>query len=768
MRCRKIPPVQRLTNFVNLEAYKYFEVSPGFSLKMGPKKSSSPTPTSRKRTSAAAGNPPDARDHDKDVAAKESARAYVESLKKGKKVEVDTPPPTEKKARRSSRGSSTPELTEDDEEVNLVSTRGRASSRTSTSNTNSDSAEPVKRTKSPTASMRATKIADVLAAVEAVSSTVASLSTTTSPSRQKPSPSKASREPSPAKAPVSKSESSTSAAQTSSATSVSPLRHLSPKVVIVSAAAAMRRKSLSPVRQAGSSGDGAFAGMAVGTGREELPQVPEIRSIASERAVEKARSLVGVPVSAITSPIVRDSSSNSSNSDTNTSQRAIRGGGFDVPVEVHVPPMPSERRAVRFTDGGSPGQLTPEESKQFQANSSLMNPPVWVEYVDGIAVLIVLSTGFYVFSSGSTTAVDDASHLLAAPSRFFSTSNIVNSTGREGSFSILTYMAVALVVVAGTALFSSGLSNFVMGFFATSNSSAARVEVAGTHATTSAHSASITPASPTPPVPSAPTAGILRNTERRLSAGHTPGKALLDRERSISPATAPRSGTITTAQAQETNPPASFMEQLLYKVQMAAAAASLLLALVAFLSYPSWMCLYCSSGSLVLGSGLIWWKRYESARRREELVDVLARLVKDRLRTMHAGASYPADYMFEDIKECCQDKRWPSGTSKFVRELSVGELKSSWPAALAAVKEDKRVVVTDDTRHGGVKLEHLRFIGDVVPGRAGISSGLASSPLKASTGTSSNYQYVPKNASSISAVASAAAAIGAANSSAWK
>jgi hypothetical protein len=61
---------------------------------------------------------------------------------------------------------------------------------------------------------------------------------------------------------------------------------------------------------------------------------------------------------------------------------------------------------VRFTDGGSPGQppaeeelnLTEEEMRVRTAALDMLHPPAWVEYMDGIAVLVVLLTGFLVTS----------------------------------------------------------------------------------------------------------------------------------------------------------------------------------------------------------------------------------------------------------------------------------------------------------------------------------------------------------------------------------
>jgi len=125
-----------------------------------------------------------------------------------------------------------------------------------------------------------------------------------------------------------------------------------------------------------------------------------------------------------------------------------------------------------------------------------------------------------------------------------------------------------------------------------------------------------------------------------------------------------------------------------------------LLLVAAFFSYPSWLCLYCVLVALTLGGGLRMWKQYESAGRSEKMVSVLARVVKEQLRTRYAGKSHPTEFIYAELEEHRQDKKWPAGTDRFVKDLTEIELKSTWSAVLAAVKEDRRIVATDDTSLG--------------------------------------------------------------------
>jgi hypothetical protein len=131
------------------------------------------------------------------------------------------------------------------------------------------------------------------------------------------------------------------------------------------------------------------------------------------------------------------------------------------------------------------------------------------------------------------------------------------------------------------------------------------------------------------------------------------------------------------------------------------------------------------------------------------MVSVLARVVKEELRSRYAGKSHPTDFIYAELEEHCQDKKWPAGTDRFVKDLTEGELKSNWSAVLVAVKEDKRVVATDDTSLGGMKLEHLKFIGDTthrqpISARSSNLDRSISPPRSASSGSSSSYSYAPK------------------------
>jgi len=148
--------------------------------------------------------------------------------------------------------------------------------------------------------------------------------------------------------------------------------------------------------------------------------------------------------------------------------------------------------------------------------------------------------------------------------------------------------------------------------------------------------------------------------------------------------------------------------------------------------------------AVVLVGVLATWKRYESAHRRDKTVSVLARVVKEELRTRYAGKSHPTDFIYAELEEHCQDKKWPAGTDKFVKDLTEAELKSSWAAVLAAVKEDKRIVTTDDTSLGGIKLEHLKFIGDVAVPRSRATTSTYDRGVSPPRASASSYSYAPK------------------------
>ena len=760
-------------------------------------------PSTRRRSLSGAAVLEQAVDGAKEAAAKVKAREYVESLKNGKKVEV-SPVPT-RRPRRNSRTRSTPEMNndsddeeEEEEEETVRAIRSRASSRSKAAAAGAADAAPVavapETEDEHVASTRsrrncAVEIGDTMAAVESAASVKAAGSsrkrathptpeeTTPAPSSRVRTPVSAPRSRSPAPVPVkalSPTPKPAPALSPRQATSVSPkVSHKPPMAAVtVNASAAIRRRtSLSPTRAVSTptssaaagvgrkASNSAYAGTAGGAvfSSSPTPAASRPRATSNEgRAMQRARELLGSPVEGDRSSSYKGSSS-----------RAQR----DFPVEIHHLPAERPIRGVRFTDGGSPGQpplpqqalgpdgLPLDAAAHANAEEYFRNQPVWAEYMDVLAVLFValFGAGLLSMENGSSSGGGgDGS----------STGIGLFSGGGPASTCFYVFTAAAVLGMLCTV---TGTSNFLMSFIVQPNSNDP-VHVASDR---SAHMQAPTSApAPEPAVSgsgSGSTASILRNSDRRLSAGHTPGKALVDRGRSVSPvrmggvaaAAAATPAAATEAAPADASPKTevdagSILDMVRKNLVPYSAGGAAFLVSLAYLSYPGRFCVYCCVGAVALGGGAAGAVHHDRKCKHGERIDGLAWLVKHHLRTTHEGAAYPAEYLLEELKEACQFKHWPSGTPPTVRALTPSQFKAVWDEAMRAVKEDRRVVVTEDTRHG-VKLEHLRFIGETRGGGGGVGvsrgvgyvapmGGIGGGDFNrlASTGTSA-YQYAPRS-----------------------
>ena len=561
----------------------------------------------------------DPRESSTDAIAK--ARAVAAIASKKQKVVEETPPMSEAEE-------------DEDEEMEevVVPSRGRSFSRGSAGG------------------LAAVKLQQQVALETRTQAAVAALA------RRSPSPVVKSRATTPVSAP--RTQRQTPASVRSPAVRGS----LSPKIVVVNAGEAMRRKSLSPVRPYAppfsgvSGGVGTFSAASdrVVDRRKTINVVPEQahkRSISSERAVQRAKQYVA-----------------ESEKD-------------DIPVEIYIP---AERRGVRFQGREAEEEASEDEEAEGRA---VLDIPDWAEHGDAIAVVLVLMVAVLALYFGRGDALPNNAIEMDS-----------NIGKKEMSF---TPYVLGVCVVLIISILSNGGYKHVSDFFSTKGDN----EETGAQATTQPRGI-VTRRAPAP-LPFTATLGISpprsRSPMQRPIVDVQSSRYVTGTNRSPVPTTPTRANAVPSANALKS----SFR----VNAQIAFFIFVLSLLIAASVIYPDRGCWYLLLGAAALLGGYIWWWRYEAGKIHEVRVNHLERYVRNFLSFYCESKPYPHDYILADLKDRCYDKQWLPGTSEVVCELTPHELRDLWGDALYAVMQHGRIR-TSRAEYHGQEMEHLQYVGD--------------------------------------------------------
>jgi hypothetical protein len=464
--------------------------------------------------------------------------------------------------------------------------------------------------------------------------------------------------------------------------SKSPVSRASPKVV-TNASAALRLKA---AQSANSSSPYAGVGYSVSSKSSPVP-VQKARSSTPEIAARKRAEIQIAKVRARQAEVEVDD---------------------DITIE-HIPLPRENTRGVRFSGNKQENVVFVEAPEGeflggMTSDEFFKSQPKIFEYLDFIIVAIVIGFGAYLLSFGgeSNSNNNDATNS--------------EKKNEDGGMNTTVFVVFALFFMFAI-MIMTGTTNWLMSCMLDPNSSNDNAEYksADTYAPTT-HS----------PVRSAGTAGILRtgDANRRLSAGNTPGKALLDRSRSPT-----RQEQTEQSEKSETSI-WSTIDMIRENLFMVGISLILLLSLLSFLTFPSAVSLYSGISASIVSICVYFWYVSHKKSAHEQVIDNLAKAVKNKLKSLGPNQTYDNEILLEDFKDHADDGRWPPNTPANVKKLTSRNLMNLWDQVMAAVKTDKRVHSSTSTSTAGKASEHLQF-----------TSGANGRPLHSSSGYGQSSHY---------------------------